>query len=109
MIPSQDSTPPLSDADQEELPSQRRMFLFEKGWRINLKTTSSREFCYQMAPGENHYHRLLDGEVFLQRDDERLCMACACRRGLISNEPRRLKESLVLLPANDLGVPLEVR
>lgn len=109
MIPSHDSASRLSDDDSDLAPSQRRMFLFEKGWRINLKTNSTREFCYQIAPGDNHYHRLLDGEVYLQKDDERLCLACASRRGLIADEPRRLKEILVSLPADDLGVPLEVR
>ncbi len=109
MTPYPDPRIPLSDDDQDAAPAQRRIFVFEKGWRISLKTNSTREFCYQMAPGDNHYHRLLDGEVFLQKDDEKLCLACACRRRLIAHEPRRLKDVFVSLPADELGVPLEVR
>ena len=37
-----------------------------------------------MAPGQDYYHRLLDGEIYLVRDDEKLCLACAERRGLLS-------------------------
>ena len=35
------------------------------------------EFCYMMAPGQDYYHRLLDGEVYLFNGDERVCLACA--------------------------------
>jgi hypothetical protein len=48
-----------------------------------------------MAPGQDYYHRLLDGEIYLFRGDERLCLACAERRGLLSFEPRGLREPLL--------------
>ena len=54
------------DDDREAFP-HGRMFLAEPGWRIGVKTGSDREFCYMMAPGQDFYHRLLDGEVFLHR------------------------------------------
>jgi hypothetical protein len=75
------------------VPDPRRLFLFEAGWRIGLKLGSEREFCYMTAPGQDFYHRLLDGEIFLARNDEKLCLACAERRGLLSYEPRTLRES----------------
>lgn len=68
----------------------RRMFLREAGWRVGHKLGSAREFCYSMAPGQDYYHRLLDGEVFVFHGDERLCLACAERRGLLAFEPRTL-------------------
>ena len=76
------------------------MYLSEPGWRVGVKTGSDREFCYMRAPGQDFYHRLLDGEVFLQRDDEKLCLACASRRGLIVAEPKRLREAIIPLPAD---------
>jgi hypothetical protein len=76
-------------------PNPRRLFLFENGWRIELKAGSDREFCYMTAPGQNHYHRLLDGEIYLARGDEKLCLACAERRGLLSYEPRQLRDPVV--------------
>src|SRR4051812_31576307 len=73
-------------------PGPRRLFLFEGGWRIELKVGSDREFCYMTAPGQDYYHRLLDGEIYLARGDEKLCLACAERRGLLAYEPRMLRE-----------------
>jgi hypothetical protein len=67
-----------------------RLFLREPGWQVHLKLDSARAFCYATAPGEDYYHRLTDGEVYLQRGDERFCLPCAARRGLLSHEPRSL-------------------
>jgi hypothetical protein len=91
MHANEDPTPLIPHA---AVPNPRRLFLHESGWRINLKLGSEREFCYMAAPGQDYYHRLLDGEIYLARGDEKLCLACAERRGLLSYEPRTLRESL---------------
>src|SRR5436309_1976999 len=91
-----DPTPRLHHAPAPN-PNPRRLFLYEGGWRIGLKSGSDREFCYMTAPGQDFYHRLLDGEIYLVRNEEKLCLACAERRGLLSYEPRTLRD-LVQLP-----------
>ena len=53
----------------------------EPGWRVEMKVGNERAFCYMMAPGQDYYHRFYDGEIYLKRGDERICMACAQRRG----------------------------
>jgi hypothetical protein len=92
-----------ADPQSPSTPAPRRLFVFESGWTIALKDGSERVFCYAMAPGQDYYHRLLDGEVFLVHGDERLCLACAERRGLISYEPRALREPL--MPLDDEPSP----
>jgi hypothetical protein len=82
-------TPPTSQAPGS---NPRRLFLYESGWRIALKAGSDREYCFMTAPGQDHYHRLLEGEIHLVRGDEKLCLACAERRGLLSFAPRTLSE-----------------
>jgi len=99
---------PLEVPDDENLAPPRRMFLFERGWSVGVKSGSHREFCYMMAPGQNFYHRLLDCEMFLVRGEERLCLACAARRGLIAFEPKRLRDSIRSIPADLDAVPLEL-
>jgi hypothetical protein len=100
---------PSKDRGEDEIGMPpRRLYLSEPGWRIGVKIGSEREFCYMQAPGQDYYHRLLDGEVFIYRDDERLCWACATRRGLIVAEPKRLREAIIPIPANTEGIPLEV-
>ena len=69
-----------------------RLFLREVGWQITIKRGSDRLFCYLTHPGEPHYHRIMDGEIYLTREEEKICLPCAERRGLLSFEPRRLRE-----------------
>jgi hypothetical protein len=96
-----------SDDDREAI-IPHRMFLAEPGWRIGVKTGSDREFCYMMMPGQDFYHRLLDGEIFLHRHEEKLCLSCAARRGLLVSEPKRLREVIIPLPVHEESIPLEL-
>ncbi|GAC1471835.1 MAG: hypothetical protein NVSMB9_18390 [Isosphaeraceae bacterium] len=70
--------------------TSRRVFVFEPGWTVERKIGSERSFCYMTAPGEDFYHRLLDGEIYLRRAREQICLACAQRRGLLFFEPKGL-------------------
>ncbi len=71
-----------------------RLFLREPGWRVAVKTDSQREFCYTASPGQDHYHRLAAGEVYFHRGDEKICIPCADRYGLIEFAPVPLRETL---------------
>ncbi len=81
----------------DDRPAPRRLYLHEPGWQVGLKIGSEREFCFTMAPGQDFYHRFSDGEVYLYRNEERICVACAERRDLLSYEPRCLREPVVAL------------
>jgi hypothetical protein len=94
--------------DDREVVSSGRMYLAEPGWRIGVKAGSDREFCYMMMPGQDFYHRLLDGEIYLQRHGEKLCLACASRRGLLVAEPKRLREFVIPIPADEESIPLDL-
>ena len=83
--------PEDQEASPAPKPAAQRVFIHEPGWRVGLKIGSIREFCYMMAPGQDYYHRLLDGEIYVYHGDERLCLACADRRGLLSHEARGLR------------------
>jgi hypothetical protein len=89
----------LSPADPGDVP---RLFLREMGWTFATKQGNEREYCYAMLPGQDFYHRLLDGELYLQGTEERLCIPCAARRGLIDFAPKVLRA-----PVRGLDVPGE--
>jgi hypothetical protein len=97
-----------SPETEPDRPAPRRLYLHEPGWQIGLKVGSVREFCYMMAPGQDYYHRLSDGEVFLYRNDERICVACAERRGLLSFEPKSLREPVLPPDFESLDGPPEI-
>jgi hypothetical protein len=103
--PRPDDAEPIDD---REPVSSSRLYLAEPGWRLGVKNGSDREFCYMMAPGQDFYHRLLDGEIFLHRHAEKLCLACASRRGLLVAEPRRLREVVINPPPVTEETPLEL-
>lgn len=86
----QPSTP--APAPRAEAPAGARLFVHEAGWSVSVKRGSDRTFCHMMTPGQDYYHRLMDGELYLHREPERLCLACAARRGIISYEARRLPD-----------------
>jgi hypothetical protein len=75
----------------ESLP---RLYVFESGWHVNIKRGNHREFCHIMAPGQDYYHRLLDGEIYLSHGEDRFCLNCAARQGIIAFEPRRLRNPI---------------
>ncbi len=91
-IPSAPTTE--SDESAGELLPATRIFVFEPGWTVSIKRGSEREFCHVMAPGQDYYHRLHDGELYLQRAEERICLACATRQGIITHEPRKLRSPI---------------
>jgi hypothetical protein len=94
------STEP-SQNPPEIAPAAHRLFLHEPGWNVTLKVGSDREFCYAMAPGQDFYHRLLDGEVYLFNNEERLCLACAERRKLLSYKPKGLRDPVPVVEIDD--------
>ena len=81
------------NTDQRE-PALPRVFIREPGWRVSLKIGSEKTFCYQIAPGDEAYHRLMDGEIYVFHGEEKLCLPCAERRGLIVFEARPLREQM---------------
>lgn len=99
--PSKPSPPP-----GREPPTSARLFIHEAGWRVSIKRGSEREFCYMMLPGQDYYHRLLDGELVVHRDVERLCMACASRRGIITHDKRHLPDEQPTLLIDPGATPI---
>jgi hypothetical protein len=94
--------------DGEEPTLVRRLFVFEGGWQASVKTGSHREFCHMMAPGQEFYHRLVDGEIFLVRDSEKVCLPCAARRGLVAIERKTLRDVFITVPADLEAIPLDI-
>ena len=82
----------MSNGSSPEPPSQppeskRELRLYvpdHEGWEAAIKRDWTKEYCFSQNPGENYYHLLLSGEIYLQRAGEKYCLNCAVRHGVIT-------------------------
>lgn len=54
--------------------------------RVTMKADWAKEYCFLQNPGDDHFHLLVHGEVFVQKGDDRYCLNCALRLGLVSRD-----------------------
>lgn len=64
-----------------------RLYVLEpENWQARVKLDWEKEYCYQKNPGEDYFHRLVAGEVYFRHEDERYCLNCALRRGIVTHD-----------------------
>lgn len=74
-------------ADESDSEHDRRLYIPSlEGWGAHLKTDSEKVYCYSKHPGEDFYHRISRGEVYVQRDHEKYCIECALKLGFLTND-----------------------
>jgi ATP-dependent Clp protease ATP-binding subunit ClpA len=56
------------------------------GWQAKVKHGWEKLFCYLKHPGDDAFHMILNGEVYLQRGDEKYCLDCALRHGFATRD-----------------------
>jgi hypothetical protein len=77
--------PPTDPSDAVAGSLDRRLYLpVPEGWVVRVKS-GPREYCHYRIPGEDWFHLLIDGELFLQFGDEKVCLNCAIRRGILTD------------------------
>ncbi len=74
-----------SVAASGEVIDRRLYFPDSEGWELGVKS-GPREYCAHRNPGEEWFHLLLDGELFLQFGEEKVCLNCAFRNGLVTDD-----------------------
>lgn len=52
--------------------------------QVQIMRGGEREYCFAQNPGEDFFHLLVAGEVYVQYGDEKYCLNCAMRRGMIT-------------------------
>ncbi len=55
-----------------------------EGWEARIKLGWEKEYCYAKRPGEDFFHLLISGEIYLQRGNEKFCLDCAYRQGILT-------------------------
>ena len=74
------------DSTATETQIDRRLYFPDsEGWELRVKS-GPREYCSHRNPGEEWFHLLLDGELLLQFGEEKVCLNCAFRNGLLTDD-----------------------
>ncbi len=69
------------------LDNDRRLYLpSPEGWEAKLKLGWEKDYCHRQNPGEDYFHLLLNGELYLQDGDEKYCLNCAVRLGIVTTD-----------------------
>lgn len=100
--------------ERSSRPDARIYVTDRNGWTVKIKHDSGKEYCFSQNPGEDFYHLLIGGEIYLQRDTEKLCLNCALRHGYATRDRtswQRSPGSIALIVSeadgDDLPVPVD--
>lgn len=76
-----------SSADRPPPPPDTRLYVPDnEDWNVHIKRDSERTYCYAKFPGEDWFHLLLTGEIYVSRQHERYCLRCALRMGFLTDD-----------------------
>ncbi len=68
------------------LPDTRLYVPDNEDWDVHIKRDSERTYCYAKLPGEEWFHLLLTGEIYVSRQHEKYCLRCALRMGFLTED-----------------------
>jgi hypothetical protein len=79
--------PPTGQPPQTDPPRDFRAYVPDaEAWMARIKVGWDKEYCYAKLPGQDYLHLLLNGEIYLQSKEEKLCLTCAMRRGILTED-----------------------
>ena len=71
---------------QPPLAHDRRLYVpHSQNWRAGIQT-GEREYCCIRQPGQDWFHLLVNGEIYLQFGTDKMCLNCAFRHGNITDD-----------------------
>ncbi|MEI8380305.1 MAG: hypothetical protein WCJ09_09265 [Planctomycetota bacterium] len=83
-------SPPLNeggvDANGDPILDTRLYVPDNEDWDVHIKRDSDRLYCYSKHPGQDWFHLLLNGEIYVSRQHEKYCLRCALRMGFLTED-----------------------
>lgn len=81
------------------------------GWTAQIKKSGGTERCFAQHPGQDFFHLIVKGEIYLENGEERFCLTCAMRRGIVTRDRMFWKHDSptpTIEPLDDMeGLPLQ--
>ncbi len=88
--PSSESTGSVPEREEERFPDpipDTRLYVPDNAdWGVEIKRDSERIYCYAKLPGQDYFHLILSGEIYVTRQHERYCLHCALRMGFLTQD-----------------------
>ena len=72
--------------DNETVVDSRLYVPDNEDWGVEIKRDSDRIYCYAKQPGQDYFHLILNGEIYVTRQHERYCLSCALRMGFLTQD-----------------------
>ena len=70
----------------EATAQDRRLYVpHSHNWRAGIQS-GAREYCSIRQPGQDWFHLLVNGEIYLQFGTDKMCLNCALRQGYITED-----------------------
>ncbi len=89
-VPSSDAIPnrhlDSDDRFENPIPDTRLYVPDNEDWDVLIKRDSERIYCYSKNPGEDYFHLILSGEIYVTRQHERYCLRCALRMNFLTQD-----------------------
>jgi len=84
MSHGEQADPVLKDTQPE---NDHRLYVpYSSGWTAHIKQSGGSERCFSQHPGQDYFHLIVKGEIYLQKEEEMFCLTCAMRRGILSRD-----------------------
>ena len=95
----------MPKAPSTAIDSDGRLYVLDpEGWSAHVKEGWEKQYCFSKRPGEDFFHLLTYGEVYLQRGEEIVCLMCAARRRIITTDRLFWQQPGRTRPAGEPGI-----
>ena len=86
-LPTEESRNEQPSAPSVDPIADNRLYVPDhEDWDVHIKRDSDRYFCYSKHPGEEWFHLILNGEIYVARQHEKYCLRCALRMGFLTED-----------------------
>lgn len=70
----------------DPIPDTRLYVPDHDDWDVHIKRDSERMYCYSKHPGQDWFHLILNGEIYVTHQHEKYCLRCALRMGFLTED-----------------------
>lgn len=83
---SSDLPDSTTSPNDDPVPDTRLYVPDHEEWDVRIKRDSDRIYCYSKHPGQDWFHLILSGEIYVTRQHERYCLRCALRMNFLTQD-----------------------